>query len=79
MEAKTMKRFAEVLPAAGLALLFTALVSLQLIGVESVGGWTQTIVGTMALIFGLLILSLCITGPVILGVLYLLKKTRNKQ
>lgn len=57
-----MKRFAEVLPAAGLVLLFIVLVSLELVGFHSVGRWTQTTVGAMSLIFGLLILGLCITG-----------------
>ena len=74
-----MRRFAEVLPAAGLALFFIVLVSLQLIGFESVGRWTKMTVGAMSLIFGLLILGLCIAGPLIWSVLYLLRRTRNKH
>lgn len=74
-----MKRFAEVLPAAGLILLFIVLGSLQLVGFDSIGRWIQTTVGAMSLIFGLLILGLCITGPLIWSVLHLLKRTRNKN
>lgn len=74
-----MKRFAEVLPATGLVLLLILLVSLPLFGFDSVGRWTQTTVGAMSLIFGLLMLGLCVTGPLIWSVLYLLKRTRNRH
>lgn len=76
---KEMKRFSEILPASGLVLLFVVLMCLQLFGFDFVGRWAQTTIGTISLIFGLLILGLCITGPLICGVLFLIKRTRNHR
>lgn len=74
-----MNRFSEVLPAAVLVLVFFVLLSLQLFGFDFIRHWTQTTVGTISLIFGLLILGLCITAPVIWGVLYLIERRRNSR
>lgn len=74
-----MNRFSEVLPAAGLVLLLFAVVCLQLFGFDFVGRWAQTTIGMISLIFGLLILGLCITAPVIWVVVYLIERRRNDR
>lgn len=73
-----MKRFVEVVPAAGFGLILIVLAVLELLGSDFLGLWTQRAVGVL-LISGLLILGLCITGPLIWGVLYLVRRTRNKE
>ncbi|MBW4656826.1 MAG: hypothetical protein KME20_27825 [Kaiparowitsia implicata GSE-PSE-MK54-09C] len=74
-----MKKFVEVVPAAGFGLILIVLAVLELLGSDFLGLWIQTAVGAISLISGLLILSLCITGPLIWGVLYLVRRTRYKE
>ena len=73
-----MQKFAVVLPAAGLALLFVLLVITQLLGLNVVGRLTP-LIGAIWLIFALLVLGLCITAPLVWCVLYYVRRTRNSR
>jgi apolipoprotein N-acyltransferase len=74
-----MKRFVEVLPAAILLLLFGAIATLQLLGFTWVESVAQAVLGITSWAAGLIVLGLCILGPLIWAVLYLSTRVRGRR
>lgn len=74
-----MKRFVEVLPAAILLLVFGGIATLQLLGFTWMESVAQTVIGIMSWAAGLVVLGLCILGPLIWACLYLSARVRGRR
>lgn len=74
-----MHRFAERLPAAALVIVLIIVAAFDLLGFDWGALPGLSILGIFPLIFGLLILGLCLTGPLTLAVLYVLKRIKERS